>query len=125
MPRMGVPIIEAMAVMGLVNPFFEKAGMKAFTAKMPARCVQLVEAFSIVGVEKEELIDSEGVQRKLNRLGKQEAKFIESQIKHFLQSYGKRRYERAGLERTGFVLSKLTFRPVYYIWFNEKVGFKV
>lgn len=125
MPKMNVPIIEAMAVMGLVNPFFEKAGMKAFTANMPRRCVQLVEAFSAVGVEKEELIDSEGVQGKLARLGQREAEFIELQIRHFLQSYGKRRYERAGLERTGFVLSKLTFRPVYYIWFNEKVGFKL
>ena len=125
MPKMDVPIIEAMAVMGLVNPFFEKAGMKAFTANMPRRCVQLVEAFSMVGVEKEELIDSEGVQGKLARLGQWEAEFIESEIRHFLQSYGERRYERAGLERTGFVLSKLTFRPVYYIWFNEKTGFKV
>jgi hypothetical protein len=125
MPKMDVPIIEAMAVMGLVNPFFEKAGMKAFTANMLVRCIQLVEAFSMVGVEKEELIDSEGVQGKLARLGQRETEFIELQIRHFLQSYGKRRYERAGLERTGFVLSKLTFRPVYYIWFNEKMGFKV
>jgi hypothetical protein len=124
MPKMNVPIIEAMAVMGLVNPFFEKAGMKAFTANMPTRCVQLVEAFSMVGVEKEELIDSEGVQGKLAQLGQREAEFIELQIRHFLQSYGKRRYERAGLERTGFVLSKLTFRPVYYIWFNEDTGFR-
>jgi GNAT superfamily N-acetyltransferase len=125
MPKMDVPIVEAMAVMGLVNPFFEKAGMKAFTANMPTRCVQLVEAFSMVGVEKEELIDSEGVQGKLARLGQREAEFIELQIRHFLQSYGKRRYERAGLERTGFVLSKLTFRPVYYIWFNPKTAFSV
>jgi hypothetical protein len=125
MPKMDVPIIEAMAVMGLVNPFFEKAGMKAFTANMPTRCVQLVEAFSMVGVEKEELIDSEGVQGKLARLGQREAEFVELQIRHFLQSYGKRRYERAGLERTGFVLSKLTFRPVYYIWFNPKTAFSV
>ncbi len=125
MPRMGVPIVEAMAVMGLVNPFFEKAGMKAFVAKMPARCVQLVEAFSLVGIEKEELIDPEGVQQKLDRLGQPEADFIECQIKRFLQSYGKRRYEKAGLERTGFVLSKLTFRPVYYIWFNPQIAFSV
>ena len=125
MPKMGVPLVEAMAVMGLVNPFFEKAGMKAFTAKMPARCVQLVEAFSLVGIEKEELIDSEGVQQKLDQLGQPEAEFIEFQIKHFLQSYGRRRYERAGSERTGFVLSKLTFRPVYYIWFNENLELRI
>ena len=121
MPKMGVPLVEAMAVMGLVNPFFEKAGMKAFTAKMPARCVQLVEAFSLVGIEKEELTDSEGVQQKLDQLERRGVEFIGLQIKHFLQSYGRRRYERAGLERTGFVLSKLTLRPVYYIWFNPEL----
>jgi hypothetical protein len=125
MPKMDVPIIEAMAVMGLVNPFFEKAGMKAFTAKMPARCVQLVEAFNLVGIEKEELIDSKRVQQKIYRLGQPEADFIELQIRHFLQSYGRRRYERAGLERTEFVLSKLTLRPVYYIWFNENLELRV
>jgi GNAT superfamily N-acetyltransferase len=125
MPKMNVPIIEAMAVMGLVNPFFEKAGMTAFTAKMPARCVQLTEAFNIVGIEKEELIDPQKVQRKLDLLGRSEAEFIELQIKRFLQSYGKRRYETAGLKRTEFVLSKLTARPVYYIWFNEELALSV
>jgi hypothetical protein len=125
MPVMGVPIIEAMAVMGAVNPFFEKAGMKAFTAKMPVRCIQLVEALSIIGVEKEELIDAEKVQRKLEQLGRQERKFIETEIRRFLQSYGKRRYEKAGVERMRFVLSKLTYRPVYYIWFNEKLELRI
>jgi hypothetical protein len=125
MPKMNVPIVEAMAVMGLVNPFFEKAGMKSFAAKMPARCIQLVEAFSMVGIEKDILISPQKVQQKLDRLGQSEAEFIELQIKHFLQSYGRRRYERAGLERTRFVLSKLTLRPVYYIWFNPKTAFSV
>jgi hypothetical protein len=125
MPQMNVPIIEAMAVMGIVNPFFEKAGMKAFAAKMPVRCIQLIEAFSAVGIEEEELIDAEKVQQKLEQLGQQEGEFIESEIKRFLQSYGERRYEKAGLERTRFVLSKLTFRPVYYIWFNENLELRI
>ncbi len=125
MPKMEVPIIEALAVMGLVNPFFEKAGMQAFTAKMPSRCAQLVEALSLVGIEKEELIDPETVQQKIDRLGRMQGEFIEGQIKHFLQYYGKRRYEKAGLERTRLVLSKLTLRPNYYIWFNEKMRIKV
>jgi nucleoside diphosphate kinase len=125
MPEMDVPIIEAMAVMGMVNPFFEKAGMKAFAAKMPVRCVKLVEAFSAVGIEEDGLIDAEGVQRRLKQLGRREGEFIESEIKHFLQSYGERRYEKTSVERTRFVLSKLTFRPVYYIWFNPKAAFSV
>ena len=118
MSQMHVPIIEAMAVMGLVNPFFERAGMKGFTAKMPARCAQLIEAFSMVGIEKQKLIDAQKVQRKLDRLPAPDAEFIELQIKRFLQSYGKRRNMPAGLERTRYILTKLTERPVYYIWFN-------
>jgi hypothetical protein len=125
MPEINVPIIEAMAVMGAVNPFFEKAGMNAFTAKMPVRCIQLVEAFSIIGIEEEELIDAERVQRKLELLERWENKFIESEIRNFLQSYGKRRYDKAGLERMRFVLSKLTYRPVYYIWFNENLELRI
>ena len=118
MPKMNVPIIEAMAVMGLVNPFFERAEMTAYTAEMPARCVQLTEAFSMVGIEKEQLIDPKKVQRKLEQLQPSKAEFIEFQIQNFLQSYGKRHNMLPSTERTRYILSKLTFRPVYYIWFN-------
>lgn len=125
MPQMNVPIIEAMAVMGLVNPFFEKAGMKPYTAKIPARCVQLAEALSMVGIEKQELIDAQKVQRKLDRLPTTKAEFIELQIRLFLQSYGKRRNMPLGLEQTRYILSKLTARPVYYIWFNRSLQLRV
>jgi len=121
MPKMDVPIIEGIAVMGLVNPFLEKAGMKSYTAKMQERCIQLVEAFSLVAIEKDVLISPQKVQQKLDQLQRREAEFIELQINRFLQSYGKRRNSQAGLERTRFVLSKLTARPVYYIWFNPKL----
>jgi len=121
MPKMNVPIIEAMAVMGWINPFFEKAGMTALQAGMPARCVQLIEAFSMVGIEEMNIIDAEKVQRKLARLSSAQTKFIECEIQRFLLSYGiSHRNMQPTLERTRYVLSKLTARPFYYIWFNEK-----
>jgi hypothetical protein len=117
-----VPIVEALAVMGHVNPFFEKAGMKAYSAKESLRCVQLTEAFSAVGIARENLIDPQLVQRKLDALTRQENNFVEQQIKIFLQSYGQsRRNMPGGIERTKFVLSKLTQRPVYYIWLNKNL----
>ncbi len=125
MPKMNVPIIEAMAVMGIINPFFEKAGMRAYTAKLPARCVQLVEAFSMVGIEDPELIDPEKVQRKLAGLGDAQAEFIERQIKCFLQSYGGHRNDQPALKRTRYILSKLTAKPVYYIWFDPKFDVEI
>ena len=124
LPEAGVPIVEAMAVMGMVNPFFEKAGMKSYTANLPERCVRLSEALSLAGIEEDELIDAEKVQRKLDELKRNEAEFIEEEINRFLQSYGRRR-KGSGLERTRFVLGKLTDRPVYYIWFNKEAGIKL
>jgi hypothetical protein len=121
MPKINVPIIEAMAVMGLVNPFLEKAGMRAFKPKIQERCVRLVEALSMVGIESKGLIDPQRVQGKLDRLPVPSAEFIELEIYRFLQSYGSHRYSRPGLKRTRYILSKLTARPVYYIWFNPRL----
>jgi len=118
MPRLGVPIVEAIAVMGRVNPFFERAGMKRYEGRGTARSIQLIEALGMVGIDESKFIDPSAMQVKLDRLSKLEAEFIEQRIDSFLQAYGKRSQMRAGIERTRYVLSKLTFRPVYYIWFN-------
>jgi len=125
MPLLNVPIIEAIAVMGLVNPFFEKAKMEAFTAKTPTRCTRLIEALSYIGIEEHQLIDAECVQCKLDRLTGKQAEFIELEIRRFLQSYGKRRMMPPGPERTIYMLSKLTERPVYYIWFNKNLELRM
>jgi hypothetical protein len=121
MPKINVPIIEAMAVMGQINPFLEKAGMKPYIASRPVRCAQLIEAFSAVGIEEKELIDAVKVQRKLEQLATTQAEFIERQIKHFLKAYGRRRDMQPSLRRTKYILSRLTTRAVYYIWFNPKL----
>jgi GNAT superfamily N-acetyltransferase len=125
MGKLDVPIIEAMAVMGIVHPFFEKAGMKRYQAKPTARSIQLIEALGIVGIDEHPFINPQAVQDKFDSLAGCEAEFIERQIKDFLQSYGKRRQIEPGIERTRYVLSKLTARPVYYIWFNPDKEFMV
>lgn len=120
MPKLGMPIIESMAVMGRVNPFFEKAGMQAFFGRQPLRAVKLIEALGMVGIEDNEFIDSEGIHAKLCALSRRQAEFIEHQIGLFMQSYGKQRYMKPSQKRTRFVLSRLSARPVYYIWFNPE-----
>ena len=117
---MDIPIIESMAVMGRVNRFFEKAGMAAFTDKMPLECVRMIEALSMVGIEGRMLVQAALVQQTIEGLAQKEAEFIEFEMCHFLEGYGKRRYMAAGIERVRFILGKLTARPVYYIWLNEK-----
>jgi len=118
MPMMDVPILEAMGVMPQVNPFLEKAGMQCFEPHVAAGHVELLEAFSAVGVEEQHLIGAGSVQEKLDALSPPAADFIEAHIQRFLKNHGRRRTMPPGLERTRFVLEKLTDRPAYYIWFN-------
>ncbi|MHC4757323.1 MAG: hypothetical protein ACYTE8_01570 [Planctomycetota bacterium] len=120
MPLVDFPIIESLAVMGFVHPFFEKAGMKAYRGPEARRCLQMKEAFSFVGIEEDALIDAEAVHNKAAILEREKKVFVDKQMLEFLRSYGKRRYERSGLERTRFILSKINFRPVYYYWVNPK-----
>jgi len=125
MGEMRFPIIESLAVMGRVNPFFENAGMRRYDGSEPVRCVQMREAFSVVGIQNEELIDAELVQKRIDSLSGSRREFIERQMADFLQCYGKRRFDKSGLKRTRFILTKLTDRPVYYIWFNEGIEARV
>jgi len=121
MPKMNMPIIEAMAVMGRINPFLEKAGMTPYTSKPSQRFAQLTEALGMIGIEDKDLIDPPRVQRKLSLLNEEKTEFIEREIKHFLKGYGCRRSMPSGLERTKYLLSRLNTMPVYYIWFNDTI----
>jgi len=118
MPRLNVPIIEALGVMPLVNPFLERAGMQCFEPRVPVEHVELLEALSAVGIEEDDLVDLERVQQGLDRLGAAARTFIEARIQRFLKSHGSRRTMPGGLERTRYIQSRLTHRPAYYIWFN-------
>jgi hypothetical protein len=118
MPRMNVPIIEALGVMPRVNPFLERGGMKAYEPGVAVHHVELIEALDAVGIEERHLIDPPAVQKRLDALRGPAADFIEARMQEFLKSHGKRRTMRPGLERTRYVLSKLTQRPAYYIWWH-------
>jgi GNAT superfamily N-acetyltransferase len=117
-PMVNVPIIEALGVMPLVNPFLERAGMKSFEPRVPVEHVELLEALSAVGIEEGDLIDPETVQQKLDGLSQPAGGFIEARIQRFLKSHGSRRTMPGGIDRTRYILGKLTHRPAYYIWIN-------
>jgi len=125
MTKMDVAIIEAMAVMGLVNPFFKKAGMAEYTAPDCPRNVKLETAFNMVGICENDIVDTKMVQNKIDSLDSSQSRFIEEQIQKFLLAYGKSATKKVGLERTRFVLSRLGQRPAYYVWFNPKVKVKI
>jgi GNAT superfamily N-acetyltransferase len=118
MPLLKVPIVEALGVMPLVNPFLEKAGLTAFAPRIPLEHMELLEAFSVIGVEEDSLVDPDAVQNRIDELMGPAAHFLEARIQQFLKSHGTRRTMPAGIARTRYILGKLTHRPAYYIWFN-------
>ncbi len=118
MPKLNVPIIEALGIMPRVNPFLERAGMQCFEPRVPVEHVELIEALSTVGIEEEDLVDPKRVQQGLDRLGPAARAFVEARIQQFLKSHGSRRTLPDGPERTHYILGRLTHRPAYYIWFH-------
>ncbi len=120
MPWLEVPIVEALGVMPLVNPFLERAGMKAFEPRVPVEHVKLIEALSVVQVRESDLVSPEAVQARLDDLTDVRKVFIERYIAEFLKSHGTRRTMPPGIERTRYILGRLTHRPAYYLWFNPR-----
>ncbi len=118
MPLLNVPIVEALGVMPRVNPFLERAGMKAFEPRVPVEHVKLIEALNVVQVRDSELVRPQAVQAKLDALDGVETEFVERHIADFLKSHGTRRTLLPGIERTRYLLARLTHRPAYYVWFN-------
>jgi GNAT superfamily N-acetyltransferase len=121
LPLAGVPIVEALAAMGEVNPFFERAGMRRFDSEIPARCIRMTKALEAVGIGRELFIDPRAVHADIDSLPGAVRLFVEAEMRLFLKSYVKKRNMPHGFERTRFVLSRLGTRPVYYVWkSNEK-----
>jgi GNAT superfamily N-acetyltransferase len=113
--RLPVPFVEALAVMGLVHPIFERAGMTAFRGPKPARCVRLTGALEALGIDERMRLDPDAVHERIEALPSPERERIDAEFRRFLGPYGKRRRMTGGPERTRFVLSHLTERPVYYL----------
>ncbi len=121
MPLLNIPIIEASGVMCMVNPFLEKAGMEAYRAPLKASTIRMAEALKSIAIEESLFIDSMQVHQKIESLAVKERKFIEREFRVFLKSFGNKRYSMTSPERTRFVLTRLTERPAYYIWFNRSI----
>ncbi len=92
--------------------------MKVFATGLRVEQVELIEALSIIGIEEDELIDPERVQKKLDALPESAVDFVEIRVQKFLKSHGRRRTMLPGIERTRYILGKLTERPAYHIWFH-------
>jgi hypothetical protein len=100
--------------------------MMKFEAAESMRSVKLRQAMSVVGIEERDFVDIERTDGKLQNLRSKGKAFIEKEIAAFLAAYGRRgRNLPDCAARTEFILSKLSDRPVYYLWRNARIKLKI
>ena len=120
MPLTGASMVEAASVMGMVHPFFERAGMTRFRQPPDVKTERMKAALETVGIDESLWIDTEVVYLRIAALRSPHREFIEKQIQDFLQKFTRQRHMPHSLDRTDFVLSKLGHRGHYYLWLNPE-----
>jgi len=120
--RARTPLVEALAVMGHVNPFFARAGMRAYQVGPDRACVRLLSAAEAVGLSPQQVAAVEPV-RRLLRTDSAAARFLRAELKRAVQSAGLDR-KRPHRGRSGEALAQLCRRTsrryVYYLACNDK-----
>ncbi len=142
LPLVGLPYIEAIAVMSRYNPFFEKAGMRKIMERFPDHeTTEAIEQLHQVGFEPTILSSIRYSLEKLKSMNPMEirkcreilAKLRSPRLHKFGDShapYGRNaRYrdalEKASLEKLAKILKALSFlaqTKVYLLWKNPAVS---
>jgi len=138
LPLVGRRHVEAIAVMALYNPFFEKAGMKRITERKPSRSIlKAVETLEKVGFKRYLLSSVEYNLERLQRLTDGELRKVKDALiragnyKRLMgtgRTYPRRRdfedwIEKQDLQSIAKVLSRLAVlaeTKVYLFWSNPK-----
>jgi hypothetical protein len=124
LPLPGTLFVESSAVMGLVNPFFVKAGMTMFTAPNDLKRELLLAAFARVNLPPEKLLDTKTVIDTIGHLNRADKTFILRQIdKYFLQAR-RGSFSSNIPDDLNWIIPRLAYsvlqRPAYFIWKNWK-----
>lgn len=116
MPLTGAAMIEAIATMGSVHPFFARAGMREYVRPTDAKTERIRAALETVGIGEDVWADADAVQTMLEKLDRQRRRFVEEEMGRFAEKFTAQRKMRASAERTEFVLSRLGGEGRYYLW---------
>lgn len=118
--RTGSPMVEAISMMGRTHPFLERAGMKAFEPAPDAKTERITAAFETAGIPCSSFKDPLSIHASIEALPKHVHRFLLNEMQRFCEKFTNRRRMPHGIQRTDFILSKLTVRPVYYLWTNPR-----
>jgi GNAT superfamily N-acetyltransferase len=76
----GTPLVESLAAMGAVNPFFERAGMRAFPLPPDVHAARLLSAAEAAGLSPRDVAAVTPVKRILTRRTSRKAAFLRGEI---------------------------------------------
>lgn len=125
LPRLNVPYIESLAVMGRFNPFLEKAGMKRYPTPKNKKALRLALLLSELSIPPTLWHDPETVHDRISTLTATDTARLERCINAFLGPFGCRRKMSQSPERTDFICRKLTYPPAYFLWKNPDACYLV
>jgi len=114
------PVTEALAAMGRVCPFFERAGMTAYPRPAHAHDQRLIDALRVVGLSPNDLAALERTQATIEALPAPRRRFIVGELRRWAKT--SRRSADAPSElrdQLAFAQQRLLLRPVYYVKRHE------
>jgi GNAT superfamily N-acetyltransferase len=114
----GTELVEALASMGRVNPFFAKAGMQRYDGPPGPASERLLSAFAQTGIDPTGMHDVSLLLQAVGELGETEQIFLEREMRRFAESKN-RVARRKGLDLKAvgeIVIQSWMTQPVYYLW---------
>lgn len=115
-----VPIIETLTPIDFTNKIFQKAGFQLYHSPATVRYTRLKKAILALGLTEDSFKNPTVVQERIDNLPKAKIYILNREFQIFINSYRRRSNMSPGLERTKFILSKMTFPQAYLIWYNPK-----
>ena len=118
LPRAGTPLVEALAAMGRVNPFFERAGMTRYAGPVSPSSERMIEAFDQVGIGQSQLSDPACLQRAIEALPLRQRGWIVREMGRFCQLRLKKK-PAAENELNCYarvVVQHVLSQPIYFLW---------
>ncbi|GAB4109791.1 MAG: hypothetical protein Kow00105_18560 [Phycisphaeraceae bacterium] len=112
---------EALAAMGRVNPFFEKAGMTAYHRPPHAFDLRLMDAMARVGFEPQDLADLTQLQDRIGRLDTTRRDWFLRELHRWYRQNGGRNASHSKDPATHLLAARtrLMLEPVYYLHDNS------
>ncbi len=116
------PVTEALAAMGRVHPFFERAGMTAYPRPTHDYDARLLAAMRFSGVDPDALGDLVQTWRIIESLPPRKREWLLKELRSWYRKNGGRSggYERGPRKQLRTARERLGLEPVYYVHVREQ-----